>query len=193
MVEGTTFTIQTDHRPLVTALTKSGDAWSPRQQRHLSAIAESGGKLTYLPGSKNPVADALSRITINDIQARIDYQALAVEQQNDPESEAYRTPITNLTWEYIPINNIQVLCDVSTGRPRPFVPTSFRRKIFDVVHGLSHLSIRSTIKLIKAKFVWHTMAKDIRDWARTCDACQRCKVQTITITVTNNLFRHIFQ
>ena len=65
MVEGTTFTIQTDHRPLVTALTKSGDAWSPRQQRHLSDIAESGGKLTYLPGSKNPVADALSRITIN--------------------------------------------------------------------------------------------------------------------------------
>ena len=80
MVEGTTFTIQTDHRPLVSALTKSGDAWSPRQQRHLSAIAESGGKLTYLPGSKNPVADALSRITINDIQAGIDYQALAVEQ-----------------------------------------------------------------------------------------------------------------
>ena len=182
MVEGTTFTIQTDHRSLVTALTKSGDAWSPRQQRHLSAIAESGGKLTYLPGSKNPVADALSRITINDIQAGIDYQALAVEQQNDPESEAYRTSITNLTWEYIPINNAQVLCDVSTGRPRPFVPTSFRRKIFDVVHELSHPSIRSTIKLIKAKFVWHTMAKDIRDWARTCDACQRCKVQRHTRT-----------
>ena len=97
---------------------------------------------------------------------------LAVEQQNDPESEAYQTSITNLTWEYVPINNTQVLCDVSTGRPRPFVPTSFRRKIFDVVHGLSHPSnIRSTIKLNKAKFVWHTMAKDIRDWARICDAC----------------------
>ena len=61
-------------------------------------------------------------------------QALAVVQQNDPESEAYRTSITNLTWEYVPINNTQVLCDVSTGRPHPFVPTSFRRKIFDVVH-----------------------------------------------------------
>ena len=64
-------------------------------------------------------------------------QALnAVAQLNDPESEAYRTSITNLTWEYVPINiNTQVLCNVSTGRPRPFVPTSFRRKIFDVVHG----------------------------------------------------------
>ena len=28
MIEGTQFIIQTDHRPLVTALTKSSDAWS---------------------------------------------------------------------------------------------------------------------------------------------------------------------
>ena len=26
------------------------------------------------------------------------------------------------------------------------------------------------------------MAKDIRDWARSCDACQRCKVQRHTRT-----------
>ena len=88
MLEGRTFTIQTDHRPLVTALKKSGDAWSARQQRHLSAIAESGGFLTYIPGSKNPVADALSRVNINDIQPGIDYGALAREQQQDPELEA---------------------------------------------------------------------------------------------------------
>ena len=60
MLEGSQFTIQTDHRPLVTALTKSGDAWSARQQRQLSAIAESGGTITYIPGSKKPVPDALS-------------------------------------------------------------------------------------------------------------------------------------
>ena len=32
MLEGSQFTIQTDHQPLVTAVTKSGDAWSARQQ-----------------------------------------------------------------------------------------------------------------------------------------------------------------
>ena len=106
----------------------------------------------------NPV----SRITINDIQQGIDYDTLSREQQSDPETDAYKTAVSNLTWEYVPINNTQVLCDVSTGRPRPLVPTTFRRKIFDVVHGLAHPSIRSTIKLIKVKFVWHTMAKDIR-------------------------------
>ena len=80
MQEGSQFTIQTDHRPLVTAPTKSGDAWSARQQRQLSAIAESGGTITYIPGSKNLVADALSRITMNDIQQGIDYDAFSREQ-----------------------------------------------------------------------------------------------------------------
>ncbi len=182
MLEGTSFTIQTDHRPLITALSKSGDAWSARQQRQLSAIAESGGTLTYIPGSKNPVADALSRITINDIQPGIDYHSLAREQQNDPETDTYRTSITNLSWKNVSIENTDILCDVSTGRPRPLVPLAFRRKVFDVVHGLSHPSIRSTIKIIKAKFVWHSMAKDIKEWSQSCDACQRCKVLRHTKT-----------
>ena len=68
------------------------------------------------------------------------------------------------------------MCDINTSRPRPLVPATFRRRIFDIVHGLSHHSIRSTLKLINSKFVWHTMAKDIREWARSCVACQRSKV-----------------
>ena len=119
MLEGRTFTIQTDHRPLVTALKKSRDAWSARQQRHFSAIAESGGFLTYIPGSKNPVADALSCVNINDIQPGIDFGALAREQQQDPELEAYKTAITNLRLKLISVDNVNVMCDISTSRPRP--------------------------------------------------------------------------
>ena len=128
------------------------------------------------------MADALSRISINDIQPGIDYKALAREQQQDPETVAYKTAITNLSWKYVSMENTELLCDVSMGRPRPFVPETHRRKVFDIIHGLSHPSIRSTIKLIKAKFVWHSMAKNIREWARRCDACQRCKVQRHTKT-----------
>ncbi|XP_068240168.1 uncharacterized protein [Palaemon carinicauda] len=39
ILEGTPFTIATDHQPLVHAFTKSTDAWSSWQQRHLAAIA----------------------------------------------------------------------------------------------------------------------------------------------------------
>ena len=55
------------------------------------------------------------------------------------------------------------------------VPTKLRRTVFNVVHGLAHPSIKSTVKLIKSKFVWYAMEKDIRLWAQACDACQRNK------------------
>ena len=145
MLEGVSFTIQTDHHPLIVALTKTGDEWSAIQQRQQWAIAESGGLLTCIPCTKNPVVDALSRVTINDVHIGIDYQALAREQHQDLETDTYKTAITNLIWQYVSIECTQLLCDVSTGRPRPLVPQSFRRRVLNTTHGLSHPSIRSTI------------------------------------------------
>ncbi|XP_037776650.1 uncharacterized protein LOC119573506 [Penaeus monodon] len=66
---------------------------------------------------------------------------------------AYVTAITNLRWENVTIRDSPVLCDISTGRLHPFVPTTFRRDIFDLIHGLGHPSICSTTKLVAEKFV----------------------------------------
>ena len=71
-----------------------------------------------------------------------------------------------------------LLCDVSTGQPRPIVPTSWRRKVFDSVHGLSHPSVRSTRKLIASKFIWNGLQKQVGLWAKQCVACQSAKIQT---------------
>ncbi|XP_066969149.1 uncharacterized protein [Macrobrachium rosenbergii] len=108
------FTIYTDHQPLVHAFTKQGDAWSPRQQRHLSAIAEFTCS-KYLPGRKNPVADALSRVELNVVQLGIDYKDLAREQAADPETPAYHTAITSLKWRDVPLapGGPNLLCVVS--------------------------------------------------------------------------------
>ncbi|XP_066967639.1 uncharacterized protein [Macrobrachium rosenbergii] len=59
------------HQLLVHAFTKQGDAWSSRQQRHLTAVAEFTCSIKYLPGRKSPVADALSRIELNVVQLGI--------------------------------------------------------------------------------------------------------------------------
>ena len=187
LLEGTSYTICTDHKPLVTALTKSGDAWSDRQQRQLSAIAETGCTMTYLPGSQNPVADSLSRVEISSVQLGIDYANLATEQDLDPETNDYKTAITNLVWQYVKIGDTKVLCDISRGRPRPLVPKTLRRQVFDIIHGLAHPSIRSTLKLVTEKFVWHSVNKDVKTWARSCQQCQRSKIQRHTKPAVQDL------
>ena len=178
LLEGTHFTIRTDHRPLVHAFSKTNDAWSARQQRHLSSIAEFGCTIEYVPGKKNPVADALSRPAINAVHLGINYDEVATAQENDPEVNAYRTSITGLQWEDIPYGDKgrTILCDISTGRPRPLIPTQLRRKLFNLIHGLAHPSGRSTVKLMKSKCIWHGMNKDVKQWAQSCIECQASKI-----------------
>ena len=72
------------------------------------------------------------------------------------------------------------MCDVSTGSPRPIVPTGWRRRVFDATHGLSHPGSKPSQRLVAAKFVWHGLKKDVRDWATTCLECQRAKVHRHT-------------
>jgi hypothetical protein len=59
--EGRLFQKWTDHKPLVTALSRVSTLISPRQQHHLAFISEFNVQLLYLPGFKNVVADFLSR------------------------------------------------------------------------------------------------------------------------------------
>ena len=164
LLEGTTFAIQTDHMPLVHAFTRQGDTWSLRQRRHLSAIAEFNCSLRHLPGKLNPVADALSRAPMDSVHLGLEYNHLAREQQRDPEMPACRTSITSLRWKDVPVDEEgnTILCDISTGRPHPWIPTSLRRHVFSLVHGLSHPSRRATARLLKQKFVWHGISRDVK-------------------------------
>ncbi len=59
--KGHLFQLWTDHKPLVTALSRVSTPISPRQQRNLAFISEFNVQLLYLPGLKNVMADFLSR------------------------------------------------------------------------------------------------------------------------------------
>ena len=120
--------------------------------------------IRHVAGADNAVADALSRAAINEVREGVDYSDMAEKQREDPDTESYCTSITGLKWEDIPINCGQrtLLCDTSAGNPRPLVPTSMRRNVFDVIHGLSHPGTNATVRLVKARFVWHGLARDVR-------------------------------
>ena len=104
---------------------------------------------------------------------------MAASQKDDPDVQAYRTAISGLQLEDIPFGTkgVTLLCDISTGQPRPVVPAGWRRQVFDLVHGLSHPSVRTRRQLIAAKFIWHGLRKQVGIWAKACIPCQTSKVQ----------------
>ncbi|KMQ88783.1 gag-pol protein [Lasius niger] len=56
-----------------------------------------------------------------------------------------------------------------------------RRQVFDVFHNLNHSSGKITTKVISQRYIWLSMKKDIRDWAKFCIQCQRAKPEAIPI------------
>lgn len=183
-LEARPFVAFTDHKPLTFAFAKASDPWSARQQRHLSYVSEYTTDVRHVQGKENTVADALSRNSINAItsQVGIDYTAMALAQKDDEEMKDYRTAISGLRLEDVNFGTAgeTLLCDVSTGDPRPIVPVSWRRKAFEAVHNLSHPSVRATRTLMARKFMWHGMNKQVSSWAKNCIACQAGKIHRHT-------------
>ena len=177
-LEGRDFPIFTDHRPLTFAMAKSSEPWSHRQARHLEYISQYSTDIRYVAGADNAVADALSRAAMEEVRLGVDFSKMAVLRQQDPETTAYRTAITALKWEEIDVDGgrHKLLCDTSTGSPRPLVPAGMPRQVFDVVHGLSHPGTSATVRIMKSRFVWHGIVKDVRAWARGCIGYQTAKV-----------------
>ncbi|KAI5755232.1 hypothetical protein M8J77_015625 [Diaphorina citri] len=177
MIEGRVFTIYTDHKPLTFAFLQKPEKCSPRQFRHLDFIARFSTDIQYVPGSQNVVADALSRI--DAIHATLDYKSLAPSQQTD---EELKVPLQgtdsglHLKLLQMPESDVRIYCDVSTRTARPFITRPFRRTAFNSIHQLSHLSVNTTVKLVKERYVWPSISKDYRTWTRSCMDCQRAKV-----------------
>ena len=70
----------------------------------------------------------------------------------------------------------RVLCDVSQGRPRVWVPETRRKRIFDAIQCLSHPSGRTMLTIIAKSYVWPSMRKDVLTWARQCNSCATSKI-----------------
>ncbi|BHF82041.1 hypothetical protein SprV_0802517700 [Sparganum proliferum] len=131
----------------------------------------------YNPRLYNQVADCLSLPGINAItRPSIDLERMA-ELQNQPTFIESLQP-TSLQLEAIPLSTTPgtILCDVSRGASRPVVPSEMRRDVFATLHNLAHPGIRSTQRLVSERIVWPSMNTDIRQWTRSCLACQKAKV-----------------
>ena len=132
------------------------------------------------------MADALSRIETNALHSKcsVDLKEIDAAQETDSDLVKFLTTTSSLKLKAMPLptSDGTILCDISTGVPRPYVPEQFRCKVFDSIHSLSHPSMRGTQHLVTTCFVWPSINADVRQWTKTCLQCQKSKVQRYTIT-----------
>lgn len=199
MLEGRDFDIRTDHKPLIYAFKQKLDKASPRQARHLDFISQFSTNIIHIAGVENTTADALSRI-FSIKSTIIDYNQIAAEQSKCAELKKFLDDNnTSLQLKQITVQNSSssIYCDISTNKVRPFIPSSYRKIIINKLHGISHGGVRATTELIKTRFVWPEMGKDIATFVQHCQGCQRSKVsrhiQTPlqSISLPSQRFEHI--
>ncbi|UYV65622.1 hypothetical protein LAZ67_3004893 [Cordylochernes scorpioides] len=186
LLEGRQFPVYTDHKPLTYAFQQNLDKASPRQCRHLDFIGQFTTDIRHIAGCENVPADFLSRVEPISHHQPYDPKSLAEAQAVDQELQALLTSENRSSLQLekvqIPETNISLYCDVSTAKPRPFVPSPCRRIIFSAYHNLSHPGVRATTRMVTAHYVWPAVKKDCALWTRACHRCQVSKTARHTRT-----------
>lgn len=187
MFEGRPLTIFTDHKPLVHAFKKIGSNKEiPRRTNQLLFISEFTTDIQHISGTKNSMADALSRVETIICPSIIDYLALADSQVLDAELLRFINNADETSSQikkiFMPEINKHIYCEVGTNKIRPYVTLGFRKLVFEMVHNISHPGIRATRKLIQERFFWPSMNRDVGMFAKTCIQCQRSKTTRHSIS-----------
>ena len=135
-------------------------------------------------------ADCLSHPTEDQInvifeeQSLLNYEKLAEAQDSDPSISLLQQSDNSpqVSTQKLPESNRTILVDTSTGKAQHLVPSAFRRKVLDLLHGLAHSGIKSSQKLILQRFVWPKIHIDVKDWTKACVLCQWAKVHRHNVT-----------
>ena len=134
-VEGRTFHVLTDHKPLTFALSTKSEQHTPRQIHHLDYILQFTSDIRNASGTENAAADALSRIgvnSLNDTSPILDLGEMAIAQRDDTELQSLRSSTWSLVFKEVPLSlsDSTIICDTSTGVQCPFVPSKFSHAVF---------------------------------------------------------------
>ena len=90
---------------------------------------------------------------------------------------------SSLKLEWVDLPDVgRLLCDLSTGRPRPLVPAALVKRLMSSVHSLVHQGGNALLRDLRRRYVWRNMASDAKAFCRSCPHCQRSKVTRHTKT-----------
>ena len=167
LLDGRSFTILTDHKPLLHLSTLKHP--SPRQLRQITFLSEFQFVITHVSGKDNKVADFFSRPEISSISR--------MSLFSDTPLSSFKISTEDLSHfgDSAKLIDGQYIDTTIPGCPRPILPPELRRKAFDSVHSLHHPGIHATYDLIHTKFVWPFMRRDVKTWCKSAYHVKRIR------------------
>eukprot|EP00111_Clytia_hemisphaerica_P010127 TCONS_00029605-protein len=190
------FTVETDHKPLLSLLTSKAKRPTPRIQRWLLRLQAYHYTMSYIPGKLN-AADILSRSPIKtaDQENPADHHIATITRQAVPESlsitEIAKETATDPTlstvvnsvirdnWsnnpDITPFRKIRDQLSVFNGillkNNQIVIPQSLQRKILDIAHQ-GHQGIVRTKLYLRDHVWWPKINQHVEDLVKQCHACQ---------------------
>ncbi|KAK3536851.1 hypothetical protein QTP86_027028, partial [Hemibagrus guttatus] len=158
------FEVITDHRNL--QYLREAKHLNPRQAWWALFFTRFNFCVTYHPGNKNTKADALSRIHFPD--------PMPYKPEPILPPDLFVCPITWSLNDDIRATTKEEPAPPGGPDGKAYVPTSLRLSLLDSVHASprsGHLGRQRTLSLLKERYWWPNMAKDVARFIRGCSVC----------------------
>uniref|UniRef100_A0A3B3HRG1 Gypsy retrotransposon integrase-like protein 1 n=1 Tax=Oryzias latipes TaxID=8090 RepID=A0A3B3HRG1_ORYLA len=162
------FIVWTDHKNL--SYLRSAKRLNSRQARWCLFFDRFNFSITYRPGSRNIKPDALSRKYSSDDQ----------DQTSAPIIPS-TCIIGSITWDIE--NKVLQAQGEEPDHPDPpdgtlYVPQSLRSDAITWAHAsriACHGGVARTLNLLRRRFYWPSMSKDVKEYVAACTTCARSK------------------
>ena len=194
-LQGRSFTVQSDHKPLEMIHHKSMHKAPPRLQRMLLQLQKYDMKIEYKPGSEMLLADALSRCPARynqeiKLDLRVDYIAFMSAWIETLRETTCEDPVLSMVYQLVQhgwpkerrrVPNVaKYFWDfrdkLSTDEglllkgPSLIIPAALRESYLQRLHE-GHLSASKTILNARQHMFWPGIEADIKDYTRRCQVC----------------------
>ena len=196
---GRTFIAESDHKPLEAIQLKNLISAPPRLQRMLLGLQPSDITIKYRPGKQMQIADALSRLSPEDVAPIADLnvqihdicpqfsdkclQKIQAETAKDPELATLKEVVYNgwpSTVKELPAlvrpywtyrEELSIENSLIFKSNRIIIPQSLQGEILSKLHA-SHQGTEKTKLRARTSVFWRNLNKDIEELTKSCSKCQ---------------------
>lgn len=195
-VQGTRFTVETDHASLLW-LTKISNP-TGRLARWAIRLSQFSFDIVHRKGSLNVVADALSRsisetavLDLSTLNPDKWYISMLIKVKENPEKyPSYRVE-KNILYKHI-FNNHAIMSNVTDWKI--VVPTKNRAEIFRMYHNdatAGHLGVSKTLSRILELYYWPNIRREVYKYVRKCVICAANKSTNLPRAGLMGAYRNI--